>query len=59
MTIPSEFALLHYRKKIDMHTDCTIDLISKLLIIYMVFVSDIQNPSKALHLKGFYHITLK
>ena len=52
MTLPSEFAFLHYGKEIAMLVDCILDLITNLPIRYMVFVSDIQKPSIASHLQG-------
>ena len=51
MNIPYEFVLLHYGK-IAMLADCILDLITNLLISYMVIVRDIQKHSLASHLKG-------
>ena len=52
MTVPAEFALLHYGKEIAMLVDCILDLITDLLISYMVCVRDIQKSSIASHFKG-------
>ena len=52
MNMPSEFALHHYGKEIAMLADCILDLITKLLISYMVILRDIQKHSIASHLKG-------
>ena len=51
MTLSSEFVLLHYRKEIVMLLNCNIDLGTNFLICHMVFISDIQKPSKASHVK--------
>ena len=52
MTISFEFALCHYRKEIVILADCIPDLITNLLISFMVFVRDIQKPSKGSYPKG-------
>ena len=52
MTIPSQFTLLHYEKEIVMIADCTMDLVTYLLISYMIFESNIQKLPMASHLKG-------
>ena len=54
MTLPSEFVLLHYGKRIIMLADCILDRITNILFSYlpMVFVCDIQKSSIASHLKG-------
>ena len=54
MTIPSEFVLLHNGTEIVMLADLTCDLITNLLISYMVFVSDIQKFPITSHLKDMY-----
>ena len=48
MTMPYEFALLHYGKEIFVLANCIQDLFTNLLISCMVFVSDVQTP----HLEG-------
>ena len=48
MTVPSEFVLLHYGKKIAIIPKC----IMHLLISYLVFLSGTQKPSIVLYFKG-------
>ena len=54
MIIPSEFVIFHCGKEIVMLADCIPDLITNLLISYMVFVCDIQSPQITSHLKGLH-----
>ena len=44
MTIPSEFTLFHYGQEIVMFHNCILDLVTNIVISYIVFVSDIQKP---------------
>ena len=46
MSVPSEFALFHYGKKVVMIPKCTSSL------MYLVFVSDTRKPSIVLYFKG-------
>ena len=51
MAVTFEFALLYYGKGIVMLADCTLYLITNLLISHLVFVCDIQKLQVASHLK--------
>ena len=46
------FFTMSLRLEVAMLADCIQDLITDLLISYIIFLCDIQKPSKASHLKG-------